>query len=1544
MNTQSAGKWLLALLVMFFSAVTHAETYYLDSNYDDARPHYRTMQEACVTGELESRIDGYRASETNPNVRYRLVSENMGPDDGLGEFPCRAVIERTYASIWVSIETVDTLVYGPFGSSDPCNIAGYGDPDTGQCGSPKCTAGTANCCDVCSNGSNPIHTASGNKYQRETDYVGTGLFPLHFERTYSSNRTGANQPVPMGTGWSHAYLGRLVAYPSSPGGAIDRVVAYRADGRVLVFALSGSTWQATPDVRERLVAQTNGWQLTTPVDEVETYDAEGRLTSIASREGYVQALSYLDSGNHPRDQVRRVTDPQGHSLTFTYDAAGRLSQLTDANGQVIGYGYDAANNLATVTYPTVGSGTVTRTYHYNETGQTSGASLPHALTGIVDENNARYASWGYTANGRANLSVHGAFSGGTVDRTALLFNSNGTTTVTDALGQARVFGFSVTYGVARQASLDKSCNYCGRPPQTETYDANGYPATATDFNGYATHYTFDARGLEDQRVEAVGQPEQRTLATTWNSTFHIPQTSTVADALGVLKTKTAWVYNTRGQPLARCEIDPAQASGYTCAATGTPPAGVRRWTYSYCDAVDGTQCPLVGLLLSVDGPRTDVTDLTQYSYYLTADTSGCGTAGGACHQAGDLYQITDALGHTATVVAYDSNGRVVRQRDANGVLTDFTYHPRGWLLSRTARANASGTPSAQDAMTQVTYDGVGDVTQIVDPDGVTMSYTYDAAHRLTDVTDALGNRIHYTLDAMGNKTKAETLDAGSTVRRTVSLGYNALNELLTVTDALSQTVLSYNYTDGYDANGNPVHSVDGLGFQRLQSYDGLNRLVGITDNYNGTDTATQNALSVFARDALDRTTTIGDPDGLDTTYTFDGLSNRTAQQSPDTGPSSVTYDAAGNLLSRTDARSIASAYTYDALNRIASVSYPDSTQNVAYHYDDADSVTGCSGSYPVGRLTRVVENGGGTVFCYDLRGNVTRKQQTTSAGTDTTSYAYTLADRPSGLTYPSGGVVAYVRDVDGRIQGATLTPPGGSTATAVSAVTYLPFGPIASYTLGNGQAVTRSYDTNYRLTDLTSPALALHFARDAMGNIVALGNTPGASPATETYAYDPLYRLTTVTEAGGAVLESYTYNKTGDRLSKAATGPVTGTGTYSYTSGTHQLIGIGSASRTNDANGNTTGSVMGGETFGFGYSDRNRMTLVQRNGSTVGTYTYNAFGQRIGKSASFPLSVSQRYGYDEGSRLLDEYGTSNRDYVWVNDLPVAVVDQTVSGGVTTSTVSYVHADGLGTPRAVADSSGTVTWQWVYQGNPFGEQSPTSSTGYVFNLRYPGQYHDAESKTNYNLFRAYESATGRYLQSDPIGLAGGISTYIYVGGNPLNNIDSLGLRSPTAGEIAMLTPIFNNTVDFSKVDIESGAGMDPRAWGPIATSNAVTLGNTIHFPSSGYQSDFSAADLSGQAWLAHEMTHIYQYQNEPAYSWVKAAKEGTRSDTYLYGLKDHGCFSDYRYEQQAAIVADYYIALQRSWSPGLVDFERLLNPVGLGINRSSPSGILFLGDK
>jgi RHS repeat-associated protein len=117
---------------------------------------------------------------------------------------------------------------------------------------------------------------------------------------------------------------------------------------------------------------------------------------------------------------------------------------------------------------------------------------------------------------------------------------------------------------------------------------------------------------------------------------------------------------------------------------------------------------------------------------------------------------------------------------------------------------------------------------------------------------------------------------------------------------------------------------------------------------------------------------------------------------------------------------------------------------------------------------------------------------------------------------------------------------------------------------------------------------------------------------------------------------------------------------------------------------------------------------------------------------------------------------------------------------------YIEADALGSPRVVVDptrgATGTAVWTWELQGEVFGatvpNQNPDNDANqFVFNMRFPGQRYDQASGLSYNYLRdGYEAGTGRYSQSDPIGLRGGISTYAYVGGNPLTEIDPLGLET------------------------------------------------------------------------------------------------------------------------------------------------------------------------
>jgi len=1232
-----------------------------------------------------------------------------------------------------------------------------GVPCTDPLVNPGKSAGVPRC-PRCKYG-DPINAATGNVYYTRTEFRGSGPAPLEFTWTYNSVSSGlatlSNEMV-LGGQTTLSYTRSVHVY-TTPDNAITSAYVVRGDGKTFIADLINGNWVFDADVDGVLASQTDsagqytGFTYVNEEGEKEAFDGSGNLTSITSRDGFVTAVSH-DTQN----RISNVQDFLGRTMSFSYDTNNRISVVTLPDSTTLTIAYNGWNNIQSITYA---DGTSIQ-LNYSEAGYVPAGyegfgQFSTLLTGVIDENGSRYSSNSYNSYLQGTVST---LAGGTNNYT-VTYDCGGCavhgTNATGPTGATFATSFEPHLGVNQPISKSTSCTGCTTLLESNTFGADGRWASHTDGNGVVTTYTYGSVGLISSKVEALGTPEQRTTDSTWNTSNRSPLSRTVKNASGTVVSSQAWVYNARGQVLASCEIDAAIAPGYVCASTGTPPAGVQRTTYTYCDSVSGTTCPALGLLLTVDGPRTDVNDVTTYTYYTASSANGCSTPGSACHQAGDLYTIQDALGHTTTYASYDGTGRVTRITDPNGINTDITYDPRGRVLTRTYGG----------ATTTYGYDLVGNLTQVTDPDNVITRYTYDAAHRLTDVTDALGNHIHYTLDNAGNKTAETVYDAGNNVKRSIGRTFNSLGQLTALRDGLNNMVLNAGFTDSYDANGNLVHTADALGIQRQSSFDGLNRLITTLDNYNGTDPATQNTTTRYGYDAKDNLVQVTDPSNLVTTYTLDGLNNQTALASPDTGTATATFDAAGNQLTRTDARGIVATSAYDALDRIVSTTYADTSLNVVYHYDEVNSTTGCPSSQPLGRLTRVVEVAVTTTYCYDARGNVIRKKQTQGAVSDTTAMAYTSANRLQSLTYPSGAVVSYTRDANGQIAAATLTPAGGTAASAVSSVRYLPFGPVLSYTLGNGQAVTRTYDANYNFTDVVSPALAIHIARDTVGNIVALGNSPGANPATETYNYDPLYRLTGIVD-GTSTVQAFTYNATGDRLSKTGTGLETGA--YSYAPGTHRLNGIGNGARAFDANGNTTAVVSAGQTYGFGYNERNRMTVAQANGQTVGTYIQNEAGERIGKLSSIPAGPIERFAYLANSTLVGEYSASSREYVWADNLPIAILD---AADVTT-TISFIHADALNTPRAITTSDGSQVWQWLYSGNAFGERDPLGS--YAFNLRFPGQYHDSETQLLYNVRRNFDASSGRYLQSDPRGLWAGITTYAYVTGSPLLYTDMLGL--------------------------------------------------------------------------------------------------------------------------------------------------------------------------
>lgn len=1207
----------------------------------------------------------------------------------------------------------------------------------------------------------PVNAQTGAKFLQATDYADNSW--LEFSRFYTSGSTPVATHI--GKQWRHSFDRSLRLL----GNPVSAVIAFRPDGSTINFSRTNGAWTSSESTAQRLTESTDdsgaivGYHLFVTVSRHdEAYDTSGKLVSVVDPTGQGIELTY--SGESTPTTVAPtaglligVVDKSGRALSFTYDTTGRLTTLGLPDGTSVNYAYSSEGSLASATFP----GGQSIQYFYNGSGLFSSAYWP-LLTGIIDEAGYQYSTIAYDSLQRTAGMTFGGYSDtvtqGGSNGTLFTYNNDGTTTVTSSLGNPTILTFASGTVLSRLASVDKACNPgCDEPYQFRTYDTAGNPATTTDFLGQVTETHYNGYGKITSSIEARGTDSQRTTTTTWDDTLRAPTLTTIADKNGVIAKKTGWAYDAAGKMIARCDVDAAMAPSYTCAATGTPPAGVRRWVFSYCAGTE-TGCARAGLLKSIQGPRTDVASVTTYTYYTDIANTNCGIPGSACHRPGDIHTVKDALGHTTTYVSYDAAGRVTRSTDANGAITDTTYTPRGWIATRTVGG----------AKTTFTYTPYGAVASIRDPDGVTLNYTYDRAHRMTKVTNNLNESIVYTLDAAGDITKETVTNASGSTMRARSQQFDVLGRLTAMIDGLNNTILHADTASSYDANGELVLSSDANGIQRQRGLDPLRRLVSTVENYGGSDAATKNTATTVAYDAVDRVVGVTDPSALNTLYTYDGLGNRTSFQSPDTGTSTDTFDAAGNRLTHEDAKGVVATSAYDALNRRTSLSYVDATLNASYKYDEDNSVTGCAASSPIGRLTRIIENAVTTTYCYDGYGNVIQKKQLQGATTDVTTYSYTPGNRLASEVTPDSTAVTYTRNALGNISSIHIAPAVGASVTAVSSVAYLPFGPVLSYTLGNGQVVTRTYNTNYAVTDVVSPALALHFARDARGSISAIGNMAGANPATEIFGYDPLYRLVAVTD-GATSVEGFTYNQTGDRLSKSGAGLATGS--YAYTSGTHQLNATGTASRANDVNGSTTAATVAGQVYGFGYNGRGRLTVVQASSQTIGTYTYNALGQRVLKVATLPQAITQRYGYDENNRLIGEYTTSaKRDTVWMDDVPVAVVD--VNGA--NSAVSFIHADHLGTPRAVSDSAGVTIWTWAYKGNPFGELLPVATGGFTLNLRFPGQYFDAESGLHYNSHRSYEPATGRYLESDPTGLKGGISTYLYAMGQPTLLTDRLGL--------------------------------------------------------------------------------------------------------------------------------------------------------------------------
>jgi RHS repeat-associated protein len=971
---------------------------------------------------------------------------------------------------------------------------------------------------------------------------------------------------PIGQGWTHPYAQTL--RPTDPEGHF--LYHLTAGGLESLYRRQddGSWTAVSPgELRGRVVRTGNRYVLT---------DLDGTATSFEAVSGLWQ----------------ETRDRWGNALTGSYDGSGQLAAVTDSEGRQIVLGYNGGL-LISVTLPDgslwrLGSSGVElgaifdplhtgstpwRTFSYQPDSQ----GVVRLLTAMQDEAGALLEGHDYDAQDRGTTSVSEAGR----DLVTLQYDTpaQGETTVTHRIDDttSQVSVFTLTYGVGRYLATRilgncATCSGASSDDQAFTYSPDNHALTRTDANGHLTRYGYNGDGNLTSLTEAAGAPEERTSLFRYDYAPW-PNFQTSMDEPSAAKPGARKVTTKTWDSLAGLETRLTVAeAGYLLPADTAPTV------YTRSESYDTHHRPVTN-----DGPRTDVADVTVFRYYADTDADP--------NRRGRLRLVLDPVGLTTTYDDYDTFGTARKVTDANAVVTLRTTDPRGRTATSTVKAVAGDPNEATDYVTVHTWDGRDRLTRTLLPRGNVTTYGYeDGTNRLVDTVRLdSGNQVerrHLTLNDIGGTAREEdqSCDVPAvvcpswTTRRSESFTYDAHNRLEQI---LHPIPAGSKVTNAYDPDGllSTVQDEEHAAPNSRYTYDTLHRVATVRQTLAGAPGGA--AMTGYTYDVRDNLATVTDPNGNRTLYQYDDFHRLALQQSPVTGVTTYGYDPAGNLTSTTDARGAVTTRTYDAASRALTATSSlagTAAETVVYGYDDP-----AAGHYGLGRVARMTDPAGATTYAYERRGLLKSEVRTILGATYTTGYQYDADGNRGGITYPSGRQVTYGYDFADRPLSATA----GSTPL-VTGVSYLPFGPEAQTTFGNGTVRTMSFDLRYRpqenrLDGAAGPIADSLYQEDGVGNIISLQDAldPGYD---RTFGYDDLYRLTGVS--------------TGERL--------WGAGSYSYDPmGNMTSLSLGTA---RSAGFSYAGTLPELTTVQEGASQRAVRYDAAGNEATVGgsVYTYSA--------------------------------------------------------------------------------------------------------------------------------------------------------------------------------------------------------------------------------------------------------------------------------------------------------------------------------------------------
>ena len=712
--------------------------------------------------------------------------------------------------------------------------------------------------------------------------------------------------------------------------------------------------------------------------------------------------------------------------------------------------------------------------------------------------------------------------------------------------------------------------------------------------------------------------------------------------------------------------------------------------------------------------------------------------------------VTNGAGQVNTY-SYDVTGQyLLSVEDANGT-TSFSYdNPFDPTI-------VSSITYSDGSLVSYDYDHVGRLQQVIYGEGrEAISYIFNESGEITSVTDANGVQVLYEYDDNGRLISQQI--AGSD--QVLSYSYDSAGEV-TVTDADGATVeLSPS------EQGLILRQSDVLGRLTQLQYDNQGNLTGINaaENFGVTYSYDERGNLVSQINPLgnevkftyepnyDKLQTVIDARGNNLSYSYNEQGNLTAITYEDGSSENFTVDEQGNTVESINRRGIAIGYEYNDLGQVTRVDYQGGSADT-YTYDDT------------GRLTSTTDASGTTLIEYDADNSNLIAKITYPTGRSL-AYTYDEVGRRTQMVDQNGSEVNYSYDGLGRL--ASLTDETGSL---IVSYTYDEAGRLAREDNGNGTYTTYTYDLAGQLLNLANYAVddsinsSYVYTYDNLGRQISVTDLDGEW----TYEYDAASQLTgAVFTSNNPEIENqdltYVYDAAGNRIRTINNGVTT----EYQTNNLNQYTSAGTVNYQYDLDGNLIYKSDGVNSWSYTYDDQDRLISVLEADGSLTEYEYDIFGNRIASVYNSERTeyLVDPFGYGDVVGEYDGNGNLTAEYTH----GIGLVSRTDSSNV----AAYYDFNATGSAVGLTDTGGEVLNRYAYL--PYGE-SLFESESIVNPFEFVGQWGIMEEANGLDFMRAryYLPSEGRFLNTDPIGLAGGdTNIYRYVNNNPLNLIDPLGL--------------------------------------------------------------------------------------------------------------------------------------------------------------------------